>query len=280
MTDTDLKLEHLIRLLKSLDPIAIGFSGGVDSTFLCALAYKENIKVLAITVHTLFQPQEEIQRAQQLASDLAIPHYVEKIDIQQEPFFKKNPENRCYHCKYLLFLTIKKIAADNKIFNVIDGTNADDQALHRPGTKALQDLGIHSPLKDVGLTKQEIRYLSKNMHIATWNRPPESCLATRIAYETSITMDMLKQIEQAESIIKSYNVTLVRIRHQGIAAVIEVLPKDIRTVSKHAQDITKSLNALGFMQVYLNSQGYQSGKPYERNHKKTLTLLPTGEDHA
>ena len=189
--DREKKQENLIHLLQANAPIGIGFSGGVDSTFLCAIAAYNHIPMLAVTIQTMFQKPDEVKRAHEIAATLDIPHIVYHLNIRHALFTKENPKDRCYHCKHLLFSTVQKIAYDHQISYIADGSTVDDIPKERPGMKALQQLGVYSPLLETGFTKQDIRALSQKMSLSTWNLRSESCYATRIPYGTSITRERI-----------------------------------------------------------------------------------------
>lgn len=279
-TTVQKKIKRLRHLISAYESVAIGFSGGVDSTFLCAIAAEELNNILAVTIATSFQKPEDIKQAQEIASQLSISHIVKKVPIEHEQFYTENPKNRCYSCKYFIFSIIQNIAETHQISRVFEGTTSDDITYERPGMKALKDLGICSPLLEVNLTKKEIRQISKAMNLPTWNKPSESCLATRIPNGERITPKKLKSINDAEQMIKQYGLSIVRVRHHDTIAVIEVPKKDIPLIYHHEEQISKSLKSLGFINIYLNLNGYQPGKTYEGITQNNLRILSTRENNA
>ncbi len=254
------KLQKLQELLKNLKSCAIAYSGGVDSTFLSKVAYDVlGKKTLAVTATSSTYPQRELEEATQYAKEIGIPHLIihsEELDIPQ---FATNPPDRCYHCKKELFQKILEIAQDHHLTAVLDGSDADDARDYRPGARARNELGIRSPLKEVGLTKQEIRQLSTQLHLKTSEKPAFACLASRIPYGTKITKERLKQIEAAEEYLFTLGVTQCRVRYHDHIARIEVPVNDIPLILTHAQKIIKHLKELGFTYITLDLEGYRTG---------------------
>ncbi len=254
------KLKQLQEILKDLKSCAIAYSGGLDSTFLIQIAYDvlgEN--ALAVTATSSTYPKKELQDAKRFAKTVGIPHFIiqsEELDI---PRFSENPPDRCYYCKKELFRKIQQIAQKHHLNAVLDGSNADDALDYRPGAKAKHELGIRSPLAEVGLTKQEIRELSASMHLKSAEKPPFACLASRFPYGLKITKDRLKQVESAEEYLFSLGVTQCRVRYHDHIARIEVGGDELPLVLRHAQKITKRFKTLGFTYITLDLEGYRTG---------------------
>ena len=265
--DFKFKLEQLKSNLKQMKCVAIAFSGGVDSTFLTKVAYDvlgEN--VVAVTASSSIFPKRELEEAKQFAKQIGMSHIIttsEETDIKN---FSDNSLNRCYYCKKDLFSKMKKIAIENQIHYMLDGSNADDSLDYRPGMKALKELKIISPLIDVGLTKKEIRELSKNIGLETWDKPAFACLASRIPYGEKITKSKLKHVEKAEDFLSSLQCTQYRVRHHGDTARIEVLPDDFQKIFNHSSKIVDYFKKLGFSYVTLDLQGYKMGSLNEDLH--------------
>jgi len=239
---------------------AIAYSGGVDSSFLITIAYQElGDRALAVTATSSTYPKRELKEAELYAHKLGIPHIVihsEELDIDG---FAENTPDRCYYCKKELFRKIQQIAKDHHLAYVLDGSNADDTKDYRPGAKAKEELRIRSPLQDVGLTKQEIRELSKSLHLYTAEKPPLACLASRFPYGTTITDERLKKIEAAEEFLLSLGFRHCRVRYHDSIARIEVPQKDFQTILKNAKEIVKRFKGLGFIYVTLDIEGYRTG---------------------
>jgi uncharacterized protein len=254
------KLGELQQLLKDLKSCAIAYSGGVDSTFLIKVSYDILGKnALAVTATSSTYPERELDEARQYAQEIGIPHIIihsEELDI---PSFSDNPPDRCYHCKKELFQKIQHIAQEHHLNAVLDGSNADDTSDYRPGTRARNELGIKSPLKEVGLTKQEIRELSSQLHLKSSEKPAFACLASRFPYGVKITKERLKQVESAEEYLFSLGIKQCRVRYHDHIARIEVSADDFPIIHSHVQKIIKHFKTLGFTYITLDLEGYRTG---------------------
>lgn len=254
------KLEKLKGYLADLGKIAIAFSGGVDSTFLLKVAYMVlGDNAIAITVNGAIHPAWEIEESKKIANKIGVRHVVLDINIFENEDIVNNPPDRCYHCKLAVFSMIKEVAKSYGIEKVADGSNIDDVGDYRPGMKALRELGILSPLKEVGLGKGEIRMLSKELGLPTWNKPALACLATRIPYNNRITQEVLSMIDSGEYFLRSLGFTQVRLRHMGNIAKIEVLPEDISRVIELREEIVKKLKEIGYTYITVDLEGYTTG---------------------
>lgn len=256
------KLERLKNHIERMERLAIAFSGGTDSAFLLKVArdvLKSN--VMAITVKSAIIPQREFDRAIQLAqvigADLRIILF-EETDIEN---FSHNPADRCYHCKKALFGKMMDVARDEEFRVVADGSNIDDLDDTRPGMKALRELGIPSPLIETQLTKDEIRELSRQMGLSSWDRPSSACLASRIPYGQTITKEKLRMIDQAEQFLQDLGFRQVRVRHHGDTARIEVPQDELAKfmIGDLAARVAAKLKAAGFVYTALDLQGYRTG---------------------
>ena len=240
--------------------VAIAFSGGVDSSFLVKTAFDvlgENS--VAITAASSTYPQRELKEAKNFAKSIGIKHLIINSEETEIKNFSKNPINRCYYCKKELFLKIRDIAKENNLNFILDGSNADDISDYRPGKQALKELGIKSPLKEVGITKSEIRELSNKMKLDTWDKSAFACLASRFPYGEKITKTKLKKVEKAESFLHSLGIKQFRVRYIGDTARIEVLKNDFDKIIKNSDNIIKYFKKLGFTYITLDLHGYRSG---------------------
>ncbi len=265
MTEIYRKLSDLRKLLKSFGSAFIAFSGGVDSTFLLKVAHEElGEKVVAVTVVSPLIPKKEALDAANFCKKENVRHFVLELDPLKIPGFKENPENRCYICKKEIFNKIKDLASENGIFTVCDGSNADDTGDYRPGMQAIHELGIKSPLLECGLTKNEIRILSKEMDLPSWNKPSAACLASRFVYGEEITEKKLKMVEKAEDFLheKGFSQQRVRIHGENLAR-IEVMPEDFEKILEVKDKIDNYFRSLGFKYVTLDIQGFRSGSMNE-----------------
>lgn len=266
---THRKLEQLQHMLRGLKSCAIAYSGGVDSTFLIKVAYDVlGSKSLAVTATSSTYPQRELEDAKSFAQQIGIRHVIihsNELDIEE---FSKNPADRCYYCKKELFRKIQKTAKKHHLAAVLDGSNADDMFDYRPGRKARKELGVISPLKDVGLTKQEIRDLSSSMKLESSEKTAFACLASRFPYGIEITKARLRQVEQAETFLFSLGVHQCRVRYHDNIARIEVAKPDFQNILAHADEIVKYFKKLGFMYITFDIEGYRTGSLNEVFHER------------
>lgn len=257
------KLDKLNEILQGLGSAVVAFSGGVDSTFLLAAAKRalgEN--VIAVTAMSPTLTQVERERCDSLAQQLAVKHITMQTKELENVEFTTNTKDKCYYCKKERFANLAGWAQQHDFAWIIEGSNADDLSDYRPGMRAIKEIPmVRSPLLEAGLTKEEIRAVSKEWGLPTWDLPSAACLASRIAYGVPITPERLLQVEQAEQVVKTYVTGQIRVRHHGDLARIEVSTADIAKLVQPdiAQAIDTQLKKLGFIFVTLDLAGYRTG---------------------
>ncbi|SFE54332.1 ATP-dependent sacrificial sulfur transferase LarE [Alteribacillus iranensis] len=255
------KLENLQEILRQLDTIVIAFSGGVDSTFLLKVSLetlgKDN--VLAVTADSETYPFEELEEAKQLAKQLGARHEIIETSELNIPGYSENTPNRCYFCKKSLFDHLIPIMHSQGYKNMAFGLIADDMGEHRPGVKAAKEYNVRGPLHEAELYKNEIRELSQQMGLPTWDKPSFACLSSRIAYGEKITIDKLRKVHESEKAIKNLGIRQVRVRTHGDTARIEVEPSEMSTLLKYHETLTEQLTEIGYTYVTMDLKGYKSG---------------------
>jgi len=267
------KLSKLKEIVSELKSVVVAFSGGVDSTLVAKVCYdilKDN--AMAVTARSETYPDFEFKEAQKLAKEIGIKHLV--IDTSELAIegFADNPPDRCYFCKTELFEKLKVIAKQYDFLNVADGANLDDTQEFRPGLKASKELNVKSPLKESGMTKKDIREVSRMLNLPNWNKPAYACMSSRFPYGQSITEEKLRMVSEAEKYLRNLGL----VRHHETIARIEALPEDIHILanSPTREELLCKFKEIGFTYVTLDLEGYRSGSMNEvlsvsaaRNHQ-------------
>lgn len=267
------RLDLLRAILRDAGSVCIGYSGGVDSAFLAVFAVQAigPANVLAVTALSESYPDVQRRTADEVAERFGVPHVTVRTDELNDPRYAANPVNRCYFCKTELWDRLVEVAKERAIAIVVDGSNADDASDHRPGAQAAREHGVRSPLQEAGLTKQDIRVASHALGLPTWDQPASPCLASRLPYGLAVTSERLRQVEDAESLLRRHGFREFRVRHHGDAARVEVAPAEMVRALSMAEPIAAALRAFGFERVLLDVEGYRRGALNE-----SLPLAPAG----
>ncbi len=258
----DDKLKKLNTLLQQAGKVAIAYSGGVDSSFLAAIAFKILGKnCLALTIDSIFIPRDELMEAKAFAEQIGIPHKIITPGLPDDSVLANTPE-RCYLCKKRIFGALKEYASERGFSILMDGSNIDDLSDYRPGMKAIGELKVQTPLVECEFTKSDIREASKKLGLSTWNRPSLACLASRIPYHTEITESNLRTIEKAEAFLSNLGFKQFRVRHHDNLARIEVAAEERHLLfdEEKMESIARELKDIGYTFVTLDLESYRTGR--------------------
>lgn len=268
------KLNNLCQNLSNMGSAVIAFSGGVDSSLLVKVAFDVlGDRCLAVIATSETYTKTELEEAEQFAQKVGVNYLVIATEELKNEEFASNPVKRCYYCKTELFNKLKSIAKEKGYVYILDGANLDDGKDYRPGRLAGKEIGVRSPLEEEYLNKEEVRQLAKNMGLSNWDKPSLACLSSRFPYGQRITLESLKQVELAESILKQHNFRQVRVRHHQNIARLEIPKEDFaRLIGSVLDDVVTKLKELGFIYITLDLQGLRSGSMNEVLDNNNLRL--------
>jgi uncharacterized protein len=261
------KFESLKEIFRSMGRVLVAYSGGVDSTLLLKVA-RDTLgerNVIAVTALSPLYPERELKEAKKAAQSIKVEHLLIESNEMEIQGFSENPPNRCYYCKRELFDKMLTLSKDYKIPFVIEGSTLDDEKDHRPGRRAIQELGIRSPLKEAMFTKMDVRKLSNTLGLTTWDKPSFACLASRFPYGEEITVKKLRMVDEAEGFLFGLGFKQVRVRHHENLARIEIYPEEIDRLMDGSlrEKVVRYLKKIGYHYVTIDLQGFRSGSMNE-----------------
>jgi uncharacterized protein len=262
MAEDDIRLDRLRSTVRSLGSAAVAFSGGADSALVSKIAYVElGERAAAVTVDSPLQPKVELRDARTVAKAIGIRHVVVKTNPLDDQAFRANPPDRCYICKLAVFNEVRRTAERLGLDHVLDGSNADDAQEHRPGAKARDEFAVRSPLAEAGIGKAGVTRLSRKLRLATANKTPGTCLATRVPYGDPLTKELLARIDKAEAYLSGKGFDQVRVRAHGDMARLEVSKTQVPRLARPrtSGEVARRLKGLGFRYVTIDMEGYRSG---------------------
>lgn len=265
LNHTKKKRKQLEALLQKLtrEDVCVAFSGGVDSSLLLVMtwesAQKNNTQVYALTMDTVLHPKADLEIARTVLARTGAMHKILTLNELAVPEIKNNPADRCYRCKKELYRRMLQFAEEKGISRLLEGSNEDDLHVYRPGLRAIGELGVRSPLAEMGLTKEEVRFLARDYGIPVADRPSSPCLATRLPYGTEIDLELLRRIDEAEEFLRKLSFYNVRVRVHRDIARLEIDTEEFPQLLKERERIIRKLKELGFPYVTLDLEGFRSG---------------------
>ena len=260
--DAESKERRLRKLISSFDSVIVAFSGGADSAYLAYVANAElGVRALAVTGDSASYPSFQRDLADKLVASFGIKHEIVFTEEFQDSNYTSNPPNRCYFCKTELYSKLSRIASDRGFAVICDGANAGDSGDYRPGQQAAREHGVRSPLAECGMSKAEIRELSRRAGLPTWDEPASACLSSRIPYGQPVTIEKLSMVDRAENALKDLGFRQVRVRHHDDVARIEIGADELaRALAPEAASrISRALKTIGFRYVTIDLEGYRMG---------------------
>ncbi|MDR3632084.1 MAG: ATP-dependent sacrificial sulfur transferase LarE [Desulfocapsaceae bacterium] len=266
---------RLLEYFERLGNAAIAFSGGADSSLACVAAHEAlGDKAVALTVSTPYIARWEIEEARGLTAKRSMQHHI--VSLEMPDAIRTNPKDRCYLCKGILFTRLKAFAGEHGFTNLCDGTNADDLLDNRPGLRALAELSVRSPLAELKIAKEQVRRISKELGLDTWDKPANACLLTRLPFDRAVSVSELRRIEEAEHFLIKRGLTAIRVRAHGDLARIETGPRLRAELLDEglAAEIYKAFREFGFAYVALDLLGYRSGSFNEENQRTGRECIP------
>jgi uncharacterized protein len=256
------KSAALTRVLENLPALIVAYSGGVDSAYLAwASTQVLGPRALCVTAESSSYPERHREMAIRIAREFGLNHEVIRTDEMSRPEYRANPANRCYFCKHELYTQLTAIGRARGIAVIADGSNADDRGDYRPGRQAAREFGVRSPLDEVGLTKEEIRELSRDAGLPTWDEPASACLSSRIPYFSEVTDEKLRMIERAEDVLRGMGFRVCRVRHHDTIARLEIGREEMARALEPevAEAIDRALREIGYQHVTIDLRGYRLG---------------------
>ena len=258
------KLKQLQDIFKTMESVAVAYSGGIDSTLLLKVAYDcLGDQAIALTAISASLPTNEREEAATVVDHIGARHILIQSDETEDPRYLANNTNRCYFCKNNVYEQLIRYTEQHNVQYLVDGTNLDDVGDHRPGRKAAREWGVRSPLQEAGLNKADIRQISRMLGLPNWDKPAAACLSSRVPYGTPINLEILSQVEQAELVLKRMGFRQLRVRHHQDIARIEVEPADFPAILEQRTEIVTTFQRLGYTYISLDLAGFRSGSMNE-----------------